>query len=418
MHRLWSQYCKGMSLCLFAALSMSAEDLTQLRDWTSRDGRTVHARLIESNPDARTAKLKRADGYVFSLQWEQLSLADQESLSASSMNEQKAAAEAAELPAAPVELPDKYELKGVPMVVQKENYCVPASATMIARFHEVDTDQDQVAKLSSEGSETNQGTYPSDMLRAMNKLGFSGEPLHWQDNQTFFDQALPAIRQALVNIGPIYISFKAGAFGTMGHGCVIVGYNDRKEELLFYNPWGSEFERSYIEVARLGNGVVLIHPPGEAPVAGKALLDSIQNALKEPYRDFFQCVSALDQSPIEYELIWCNRHDERDDRKFADKTARRDGRQILELAFERNPAVIIPYSPEGSIDQYFLITRPSGGGARFEVCILSALGWSEPELYTIGSLTREWPTLLKLPQTQQAIWELPLIELRGIKTKR
>ena len=95
------------------------------------------------------------------------------------------------------------------MVTQKGNYCVPASATMIAAFHGIETDQDQVAELSSEMSASNQGTYPSDMLLAMEKLGFDGRVLNWKDEDDFARTCLPQIRRALYETGPIYISFRA-----------------------------------------------------------------------------------------------------------------------------------------------------------------------------------------------------------------
>ena len=89
-----------------------------------------------------------------------------------------------------------------------------------------------------------------------------------------------------------------------------------------------------------------------------------QACLPQLTQNFLQVPRLLEQSHIQHTVLWCNRRDERDDRKFADKTARRDGRTLLELAFERNPAVLMPYSPEGKVAAYFLVTRPPEGGAR------------------------------------------------------
>ena len=52
----------------------------------------------------------------------------------------------------------------------------------------------------------------------------------------------------------------------MGHGCVIVGYDDRKAEH-FHNPWGTTFEKSYAAVALQSAGIVYIQAPKECPVA-------------------------------------------------------------------------------------------------------------------------------------------------------
>ncbi|WPJ95485.1 papain-like cysteine protease family protein [Coraliomargarita algicola] len=263
------------------------------------------------------------------------------------------------------ELPDKVELKKVPMIRQKGNYCVPASAAMIAQFHGIKTDQDQVAELSSAMSANNQGTYPSDMLLAMEKLGFKGHALHWKSEEDFVRTALPQIRQALFETGPIYISFRPNVFGPMGHGCVIVGYNDRKEELLFNNPWGNQFEKSYQEVAREGYGIVFIEAPATAPIATDGFIEKIQSIVPKFHGDFLMLHQRLTQAGQPHDLVWCSRRDARTDSRFARDTARDDGRTILELAFERAPAVFIPLSQDGETQAYLFVTRPPEGAHVF-----------------------------------------------------
>lgn len=309
------------------------------------------------------------------------------------------------------ELPSKLELKDVTMVKQKGNFCVPASATMIAGFHGIETDQDQVAKLSSEMSASNQGTYPSDMLLAMQKLGFDGHSLHWTSEAEFTEKALPLIRRALFETGPIYISFKPNVFGSMGHGCVIVGYDDRKEELLIYNPWGNEFEKSYERVAIDGYGVVFIEAPEPAPVASEAFVKKIQAVVPQFDGNFLALSQGLERAGTAHKLVWCSRRDARHDKRFARDTARDDGRLILQLAFERNPAVLIPLSKNGETEQYLFVTRPPEGGARFLVRQIGDRGWGEPELMTLGSLTRNWVTAFDQSDSDEKVWELPMIEL-------
>lgn len=308
-------------------------------------------------------------------------------------------------------LPTKLHLKKVPIVTQFGNYCVPASAEMIASFHAIEMDQYEIAQLSSAMSAGNQGTYPRDMLRAMEKIGFKGSLLDWKNNQQFFQNVLPKIRTALNQEGPIYVSFKPGVFGTMGHGCVIVGYDDRKEELLFHNPWGHAFEKEYQTTALEGSGVVFISPPQAHPIAGEAMIQSIQDKIPSLQNELKQLLSRLKNQNIPFELIWCNRYDTLNDRKFADETAREEGRPMLKLAFRRNPAVIIPYSPKGITQSFFFVTRPPEGGARYYVREITPDGWSQPELKTLGNLTREWPTLLS-KQNGNTLWQLPLIEIQ------
>ena len=398
---------------------LHADDLLdQQRVWTSEDQRSIEAKLLDADADKRTAKLRRKDGYTFTIEWNMLSAADQAALQKWTDARRQPVSTPTTSSKPPEELPKKFVLKKVPMIKQSYNYCVPASASMIAGFHDIETDQNELAKLSSFSSEGNQGTYPRDMLLAMEKLGFTGKSMHWQNEAVFMEDVLPKIKRALYDVGPIYISFKAGVFGEMGHGCVIVGFNDRAEELHFYNPWGNEFERDYELIAKQCSGIVIINPPDEAPSADEAFIKHIQSTLPKITGSILDIVNRLTQTNQDYELIWCNRYDERNSKRYAEHTAKNDGRKILELAFERNPAVIIPYSPDGQTEHCYLVIRPPEGGSRFYAYKLTTQGWEEPELYTLGSLTREWPTLLKLPNQSDPIWELPLIELQPSDSKR
>jgi hypothetical protein len=394
---------------------LSGDHLDAVRTWNSADGREIRATMLDMDSSKQTVEMRRVDGLVFSMEWNQLSRSNRALLANHASEQTKISAAAPDAPntrTLPETLPDKFHLKDVPMVKQKGNFCVPASATMIAGFHNIKTDQDEVAQLSSEASSSNEGTYPSDMLLAMEKLGFNGHAQLWEDAAAFYKTALPAIRRALVETGPIYISFKPNVFGAMGHGCIIVGYNDRREEMTFHNPWGSVFEKKYSEVASQGHGVVFIDPPQPAPVASEVLIETVRQRIPRFDGGFLALSDRLRRTGQAFELLWCSRRDARDDKHFAVDTARHDGRKILELAFERNPAVLIPSSPKGVTNAYYFVTRPPEGGASFLVREITDSGWSEPELKTLGSLTREWPTSFKNQDSSDLIWELPLIELQ------
>lgn len=297
------------------------------------------------------------------------------------------------------------------MVQQKGNYCVPASAAMIAEFHGINTDQDQLAELSSETSVSHLGTYPSDMILAMRKLGFVAHPLYWEDQVVFIKNILPEIRRTLYETGPIYVSFRPNIFGSMGHGCVIVGYDDRKEELHFFNPWGNKFEKKYEEVSTEASGLVLIDAPSTNHVPSEAFEVSIRSIIPKFDGDFIALSTRLTKSSQPFELVWCSRLDARKNKRFAQNTAREDGRLILELAFKRNPAVIIPYSEDGVTQRYLFVTRPLEGGARFLVRSIDNQGWGQAQLQTLGSLTRYWATAFTTKEGDDLIWELPMIEL-------
>lgn len=370
--------------------------------------------MLEFDHDAETAKMQRDDGLIFTIGFDRFAQADADRLRQAANKVASTEAEEAEEgeneQAQALELPDRFELKDVPMVRQKGNFCVPASATMIAGFHGIETDQDQIAYLSSAQSIGNQGTNPNDMLLAMQKLGFTGRALYWKNADDFHNNALPEIKSALVQQGPIYISFAPGVFGESGHGCVVIGYHDRKEQLSFHNPWGSVFTKKYQEVATQGRGVLLIAPPAVAPIASEAFIEKVRSIVPKFDRSITNLPGIFIKNKLQHKLVWCSRYDAREDKRFAVDTARDDGRKILNLAFHRNPAVILPANNrEGDTEKYLFITRPSEG-ARFIVREISASGWSEPELYTLGSITRVWPTRIE-SGPEKFIWELPMIEL-------
>ena len=397
-----------------SVLALHADELQTMRTWTSADGATLRAQLLNIDPSAETLRIRRDDGRIFTLAWERLSDADRALLQDHLRPQQPPAARTAQAPlhsAAETPLPDKFKLRKVPMIRQKGAFCVPASAAMIAGFHGIKTDQDEIAQLSSRASVSHQGTRPSDMLHAMQKLGFEGQSLIWRDAERFERDALPTIRRSLVTTGPIYISFRPGVFGTMGHGCVIVGYNHRKQKLIFHNPWGTVFEKEYTEVALQGHGIVLVKPPQPAPTASSAFIETIKQHVPYFSGDMLHLCRQLKQRGLPVELAWCSRYDSRADQRFAEQTARRDGRKILELAFERNAAVLIPASPKGQTEHYLFVTRPPQGGAAFMVHEIDENGWSAPQLKTLGSLTRQWATELRLPGHTERVWELPMIEL-------
>jgi hypothetical protein len=405
-----------LTLLFVASAALSAQDLSQQQVWMSADGREITAAVLELDAAAKTVKMRRTDGLKFTLEFDKFAAEDAQRLLQAAQAQARAAVlpekeSPEEAPPETAELPDRFECDDVPMVRQKGNFCVPASATMIAGFHGIETDQDQIAYLSSAKSIGNQGTNPHDMLLAMQKLGFVGKALYWKSPEDFQQNALPAIRKALVDQGPIYVSFRPGVFGTSGHGCVIIGYHDRKEELTFHNPWGNVFTKEYEDVAEQARGIVLIEAPEPAPIANEAFVQKIEGILPKFDRPLLELPQALSRSNQQHKLVWCSRRDARDDEKFAEDTARDDGRKILSLAFRRNPAVLLPHNQDGKTIKYLFVTRPPEGGARFMVREITADGWSEPELATLGSLTRYWPTRIESHGDARIIWELPMIEL-------
>jgi hypothetical protein len=399
----------SLGLC-FSFVAMPAADLEAERTWASNDGKTMRAKLIDAS-DFQALQFKLSDGRTAKIPLSRLADSEQDLIVAHQKEIEAATQSAQAVPEEIAPLPKKHRIKGVPMVEQYGNFCVPASAAMIANFHDVKIDQYEIAQLSSAGSIGNEGTYPRDMKIALEKIGFMGRELRWIESAVFLEEVIPKIRNSLFREGPIYVSFSPGVFGSTGHGCVIVGYDHRKEKLYFHNPWGNEFEKSYDSVALESRGLVFIEPPKAQPVATEASITDFKNKLPKIEGDLSHLYTQLKQNQIDFDLLWCNRYDTLEDRNFADDTARRDGRLILKLAFRRNPAVIIPNSPKGNTQSYYFVTRAPQGGAQYLVREISPQGWSQPQLKTLGSLTREWPTLIENKSGKKILWQLPLFEI-------
>ncbi|MEO0509558.1 MAG: papain-like cysteine protease family protein [Verrucomicrobiota bacterium] len=400
--------CCGVSLQLLA--TSLAQNPSDTRIWESVDGRRIEAKVLSIDHSDRTVRLQRTDGMRFTIQFDQLSTTDNEQLEA--WQPQANNSEIADLETAKkiAELPKRFTVRNVPMVKQELNYCVPASAAMIASFHGLKTDQYEIARMSSGMSESNEGTYPRDMLFAMKKLGFDGQLIHWKQEE-FNSGPSQAIKRALVEKGPVYISFRPGVFGDSGHGCVIVGYDDGREEFSLHNPWGNKFKKSYLDLSYDGYGIAIIAPQEAGPLASDQFIEEIMSVVPKHEGDFLALYGRIEAAGQKAGWLWCSRADARNDEDFARDTARYEGRKILERSFKRNPAVLIPYSPDGVTGKFLFVTRPAEGGARFMVHEISTNGWNDPSLWTIGSLTRYWTTAFSIEGNEEKIWELPMIEL-------
>jgi hypothetical protein len=162
---------------------------------------------------------------------------------------------------------------------------------MVANFHDIDVDQFEIAHLTSVGSIGNLGTRPSDMMIAMRKLGFVSRALNWDNPENFYGEILPKTRHTIVHEGPIYVSFKAGVFGSMGHGCVIVGYDDRKEKLQMHN------------MANQSSGLVFTKPPKIKEIADEAQIVRFQSKVPSLSNGLQELYTKLSTLKIPFKLI-------------------------------------------------------------------------------------------------------------------
>lgn len=391
------------------------------RIWTNHEGREIKATFVSADAHKKTVTIRTPDFRIFEIGIDTLSEKDQTLVNEWLTDKQpeSTAPSTTTASAAPKKIEERLKLKKVPMVVQKESYCVPASAAMIAGYHDLKTDQDEIAKLSSKDSVNSNGTYTRDMILAMQKLGFDCHPLYFnfenEDWQVLEKEVLPFIRRQLTENGPLFVTFKPGVFGEAGHGCVITGYDDRKEELYIHNPWGDKIKKSYRYFATESNGVVGISPPRQVATADAQYTEKIRQAIASAPLTIFEIESLLQESKIPHALKMCSRKDEQEDKRFAKNTARKEGRKILDIALTRNSAVIIPFNESNKTTAFYYVTRPESGG-RFIARKITAEGWQEEEELNLGTFLRNWTTRIQEKDMfSSELWDLPMIELPPVE---
>lgn len=319
-------------------------------------------------------------------------------------------------PAQPNELPSSFKLRGLPEVVQEGSYCVPACATVIVKFHGIETDQWEIAKLSSQNSMDNSGTYPKDMARALENFGFR---FHWIDYKhasgdldDFMKKTLPQFKEALVHGGPMYISIQE-IFGG-NHGCVVIGYNDKRKKMYFYNPWGEEFPMSYKEVEQYTRRAIAFTPPtllGDEIADCTSLIETLKQILPNNAQNVLECRKTLEASSASFEFVECNRKDAMNDARLTERLARRESRKFIDLALERVPAILIPQTDDEGVTEYIFIRKSPESKEKLLVQRIGSRGWGAPELSNSELLTRYWTTPVDVKGERQ--WLLPLFEFSG-----
>ena len=113
-----------------AQLTAKAPDL--LRTWTSQECQQLRAQLLDSDTSANSSRMRRDDGRIITIPWSRLSIDDQAFIQTALKNVEVSPDTPAEQTATSTTLPRTIKLKRVPMVTQKGNFCIPASAAMIA----------------------------------------------------------------------------------------------------------------------------------------------------------------------------------------------------------------------------------------------------------------------------------------------
>lgn len=313
------------------------------------------------------------------------------------------------------ELPPSFKLSGLAQVVQEGSYCCPASGAVIAKFHGIETDQWEIAKLSSQGSMDNSGTNPADMARALENFGIVFHSIEYKNalgnTDDFVEKTLPQFKKALVHNGPMYISIRE-VFGE-NHGCVVIGYSDKREKMYFYNPWGDEFNLSYKAVAKYSYRAIAFTPPklmGDKTIDCTSLIETLKKAVPDNARNVIELRRIMEDSVASFEFIECNRIDVMNDASKTERLATREGQKLIDLALERVPAILIPQTEDGVTDYMFISKSPESKN-KLLVQRIGSRGWGTPELIKPRELMRYWTTAVDVNGRKQ--WLLPLFEFSG-----
>lgn len=148
----------------------------------------------------------------------------------------------------PVE--ESYYISGVPYVEQPidKPLCLPASGAMVFNYYDVNVTLQQVAdKVINE-----EGVSSTKKLREYaEELGFKAE---------FRDLTLEGVKKVLQQDVPIIIVQDISLTDHIKHARVVIGYDDKKQELITHDPLpvnGENYTISYSEAITLNN----INPP-------------------------------------------------------------------------------------------------------------------------------------------------------------
>jgi hypothetical protein len=394
------------------SIAARAEKLDQeFSSWRSADGRAIRAKLLRYDPRAGTVTLQREDGNEFTVDESTLDATLRRVLAVYLQRQQPAAFSAPAVKASAFipddsPLPSSVQHRRTPMVVQEGSYCVPASAAMIARFHRVTVDQKFLAQLSSRGSAKHYGTHPEDMANAMQTLGFAHQMVQWSPTMAFpaFErEVLAFVRWNLAQNGPMYASFRPGVFGDEGHGCVLVGYDERR--LYFHNPWGSRFNLTFREFFEQASNAVAFHrPPSVGIGAGAQAVSRALAALPIVSVDLSAVVQRLEAAGLSAELQTIAPREDRSSRAAANRYAHAQGIRYLRHALDANHLVILPVNEGETRSGYVCIWQDESKRPQLAARYLGPNGWGPEIAVNFNDLLPRWPTLLS-----SGDWELPAV---------
>ncbi len=152
----------------------------------------------------------------------------------------------------------------IPMVDQgMKGYCVAATCQRLFEYYEIPSDQHQLALAM--GTTAQSGTSGQDMKQALKKIDYRyktrfeevdlAPDAYWKDLRRYIDDGVPVLWTLLMSAqaesaqGTTPAKEGEGAqrraVRVVGHMRMIIGYNEKKGEIIYSDPWGAghEFKR-------------------------------------------------------------------------------------------------------------------------------------------------------------------------------
>lgn len=338
-----------------ASLNITGE--AETRTWTSNTGSKFvgHVKRVDGDRVVLTNSARRE----VALSRDQLSPADRAHLREFERQRHAAILEffragEFDLP----KLPEKIDIHGVRHVSQRENFCVPASAEMLLRFHGYDYDQDYLARLSSRDSARSGGTNFGHLRQALENLGIDSVILGRRASQSGQDPTanlMNGIRAALAQGRPVIISYENLS---TGHAVLAVGYDDRRRAFWVMDPaLGKRAERlDYRVMERLITGAFIAFPrplPDTAASVAEGsperneFLSNVSRLVQTARPDDLPALAnRLREEGISAHAREANRGDLRTSQGQTRSFARDEGVGFIRLALERGLIVAAPQNFE------------------------------------------------------------------------
>lgn len=385
---------------------------SEIRTWTSQAGSTFVGHLERFNPNE--VVLQGADGRRVTLKPAELSAVDQQYLHESQLRQHE---ERLTFFRSGVfdgsGLPEKAEIRGVRHVLQRENFCVPASAEMALRFHGFTYDQDDIAELTSKDSAKSGGTNFSDLQQALRNLRIDSVILPYAyDRPAMLGNLMNGIRTAIDQGYPALMAYRTP---TNAHAVAVVGYDDRRKAFWVMDPGSPRSKPERLDYRELEdiliNALVPLPPPRSGgggvpdPSEHRETLRTISAVLKGTAPDALQTLPArFHELQMRAEYRDVNRGDLRNQQGQTRLFARRDGVEIIRRTLESGFVVVAPQNYEAAPAEVILIYGIQGN--EFETIQYG----SDGELQQVRMRPLDF-SLRWLSRPDARTYSLPIVEI-------